>query len=106
MQFGHSSERVTRQIEQLELPLEELETGEAQEIIKAAAADRPLPIRERSQPKRKPLPEHLPRQEAVHEPEHDSACACPACGGTQRRRRRLAVPAGIFRPDTADHPRR
>jgi transposase len=85
MQFGRSSERVTRQIEQLELRLEELETGEAQEIIKAAAADRPPPVRERSQPKRKPLPEHLPRQQVVHEPEHDGACTCPACGGTMAK---------------------
>ena len=29
MQFGRSSERITRQIEQLELQLEELETSEA-----------------------------------------------------------------------------
>ena len=46
MQFGRSSERLTRQIEQLELRLEELEAGEAEEISKAAAEDRPLPIRE------------------------------------------------------------
>jgi Transposase C of IS166 homeodomain len=46
MQFGRSSERLTRQIEQLELRLEELEAGEAEEITKAATEDRPLPIRE------------------------------------------------------------
>jgi transposase len=85
MQFGRSSERVTRQIEQLELRLEELETSEAEEISKAAAEDRPLPIRERRQPKRKPLPEHLPRYEIVHEPENDGACKCPACGGAMAR---------------------
>src|SRR5215469_4516933 len=48
MQFGRSSERV----EQLELQLEELEAGEAGEINKAAAEDRPLPIRETNRPKR------------------------------------------------------
>ena len=85
MQFGRSSERVTRQIEQLELRLEELETGEAEEISKAAAEDRPLPIRERSQPKRQPLPEHLPRQEIVHEPQDDAGCKCPACGGAMAK---------------------
>jgi transposase len=79
------SERVTRQIEQLELRLEELEAGEAEEISKAVSEDRPLPIRERSPPKRKPLPEHLPRQEVVHEPEHDGACTCPACGSAMAR---------------------
>jgi transposase len=82
MQFGRSSERVTRQIE---LRLEELETGEVEELSKAAAENRPLPIRERSQPKRKKLPDHLPRQEVVHEPEHDGACTCPACGGAMAR---------------------
>src|SRR5215472_16492806 len=36
MQFGRSSERITRQIEQLALQLEELETGEAEDLAKAA----------------------------------------------------------------------
>ena len=35
MQFGRSSERLARHIEQLELRLEELEAGEAEEISKA-----------------------------------------------------------------------
>jgi len=85
MQFGRSSERVTQRIEQLELRLEELETSDAEEISKAAAEDRPLPIRDRRQPKRKPLPDHLPRQEVVHQPEHDGACTCPACGGAMAK---------------------
>src|SRR6516162_2298196 len=85
MQFGRSSERVTRQIEQLELRLEELEAGEAEAISQAAREDQPLPIRQRSQPKRKKLPDHLPRQEVVHELEHDGACTCPACGGAMAR---------------------
>jgi transposase len=85
MQFGRSSERLTRQIEQLELRLEELEAGEAEEISKAAAEDQPLPIREGDRPKRKPLPDHLPRQEIVHEPAHDGAGACPGCGGGMAR---------------------
>jgi transposase len=81
MQFGRSSEKVTRQIEQLELQLEELETAEAEEIAKADAEDRPAPVRARSKAKRKPLPEHLPRQEVIHEPADDGACTCPDCGG-------------------------
>jgi transposase len=80
MQFGRSSERITRQIEQLELQLEELETGEAEDIARAAAEDRPEPMRPRVKPKRKPLPDHLPRQEIVHQPEADGACTCPDCG--------------------------
>jgi transposase len=85
MQFGRSSERLTRHLEQLELRLEELEAGEAEEIAKAAAEDRPLPIRDGDRPKRKPLPDHLPRQETVHEPEHNGGCTCPACGGNMAR---------------------
>jgi transposase len=85
MQFRRSSERLTRQIQQLELRLEELETGEAEAITSAAEEDQPLPIRAGDQPKRKPLPDHLPRQETVHEPEHNSACTCPACGGDMAR---------------------
>src|SRR5487761_2114700 len=47
MQFGRSSERITRQIEQLELQLEELETGEAEDFARASAEDRPEPMRQR-----------------------------------------------------------
>src|SRR4051794_6448309 len=81
MQFGRSEERLTRQIEQLELRLEELEAGEAEEIAKAIAEDRPLPIRKRDRPKRKPLPDHLPRQAIVHAPEPSLPMPCgrPAC---------------------------
>jgi transposase len=84
MQFGRSSERITRQIEQLELRLEELETGEAETAAKAEAeadaAEPVAPIRERRKPKRQPLPDHLPRQEVVHQPADDGACNCPDCG--------------------------
>jgi len=80
VQFGRSSERISRQIAQLELQLEELETGEAEDIAKATAEDRPEPIRPRQKPKRRPLPDHLPRQEVIHQPEAAGACVCPDCG--------------------------
>jgi transposase len=80
MQFGRSSERITRQIEQLALQLEELETAEAEEIAKAVAEGGEEPIRSRARPKRKPLPDHLPRQEIVHQPAANGACICPDCG--------------------------
>jgi transposase len=86
MQFGRSSERITRQIEQLELRLEELETGESEAAAKAEAeaegdaAGPVAPVRERRQPKRQPLPDHLPRHEVVHQPTGDGACKCPDCG--------------------------
>jgi transposase len=85
MQFGRSSERITRQIEQLELQLEELETGEAEDAVEAAADDRPAAARDRKKPKRKPLPDHLPRQEIVHEPADNAGCSCPDCGAGMAR---------------------
>jgi transposase len=83
MQFGRSSERISRQIEQLELRLEELQTGEAVDDARAEAAD-PTPAPpppERARPKRKPLPDNLPRRDVVHQPANNAACTCPACGG-------------------------
>lgn len=78
MQFGRSSERVTHQIEQIELQLEELETDGA--VQKEGVELRPSDHRQ-ARPKRQPLPDHLPRQEIVHEPEGEKACVCPDCGG-------------------------
>src|ERR1700753_3364244 len=80
MQFGRSSERITRQLEQLELRLEELETGEAADAAKDEAADPVVPIRERVKPKRKPLPGPLPRGEIAHHPADEGAGTCPDCG--------------------------
>lgn len=82
IQFGRSSEKIARTIEQLELALEELE---AQTPIPAAAAGFAAPDAEPASAKkrcgRQPLPVHLPRHEVVHEP----SCTCPACGGEMRK---------------------
>src|ERR1700753_3167996 len=43
MQFGRSSERISRQIEQLELRLEELETAEAADAARTEASAPPPP---------------------------------------------------------------
>jgi transposase len=82
--FGRSSEKLDRQIEQLELLIGDLEEGQAESEARTAAAagtDTNGPMdakRERGKPGRKPLSDHLPREEIVHEP----ACICPSCGGT------------------------
>ncbi|GGE08063.1 transposase [Polymorphobacter glacialis] len=79
MSFGKSSEKLTREIAQLELALEELETAAAavagDRQRGKIAADRTPPVRA--------LPAHLPRFEIVHEPV-SGTCACPACGGVLR----------------------
>jgi transposase len=82
MSFGVSSERVSRELEQLELRLEEIETAEAQ--AEATAEPAPEPTHQEEAPakkKRRKLPDALPRRDIVHEP----ACTCPACGGAMRK---------------------
>lgn len=78
MTFGQSSEKLTLQIEQLELALEELE-GEAEraDVRKPSVdrGDRPTAIRS--------LPAHLPREEHRIEPAAGT-CTCPDCGGALR----------------------
>jgi transposase len=81
MQFGRSCEKLDHQIVQLELALEDLEEGEA---ARTAASPPPQsqtpdrPKRERRPPVRRPLSEHLPREEIVHA----AGDVCPGCGGT------------------------
>jgi transposase len=88
--FGRSSEKLDRDIEQLELLIGELEEEAAEEEARAGDADPAGPAdpdgeklpsrrtRSRKCPGRAKLPEHLPRETVVHEP----ACTCPDCGGT------------------------
>jgi transposase len=75
LQFGRRSEKWEREIEQLELRLEELQVCSAPAPVAKPAAE------EKTQPVRRVLPEHLPRERVVHEP----TCACPACGVAMRK---------------------
>ena len=79
MQFGRSSEKLDAQIAQLELMLEDLEEGEAARTARRHSVSPDQPRRERRQPVRRPLPDHLPREEIVHHP----GSVCPGCGGTR-----------------------
>jgi transposase len=78
MVFGVKSERGTREIEQLELKLEELETVRAERMV----AERLSSAEDAAKPSRRPLPEHLPREVHTHMP---SSEACPDCGGELRK---------------------
>jgi len=82
-QFGCSSERIDRTIEQLELAIETLDEDHAQRIaaVPAIAVAIGALSEQTAKPARRPLPEHLPREEIVH----GGACSCPNCGGTLRR---------------------
>ncbi len=69
--FGRASEQLDKQIHQLELQLEELETE-----VAALASSQPEPAVIPKKPRRRiNLPEHLPRDERRLE----SACHCPDC---------------------------
>lgn len=87
MQFGRSSEKIERAIDQLELRLEELE-AETPAVSPAASVGEGEPsttIEQTSSSKhkseRRALPAHLPCREIVHEP----SCTCPKCGGEMRK---------------------
>jgi len=89
MIFGRKSEKLTRELEQLELRLEELETTQAADLAAQEAAEAQQPSSPNSdskprpsRPRRKPLPEDLPREVIMHMPEHD---CCPGCGSQLRQ---------------------
>src|SRR5262249_46790526 len=75
MQFGRKSEKLDRQIGQLELRLEDLQADEG---AADTATPRATPRPRREGAGRKPLPDHLEREERVHLPAGEN---CPDCGG-------------------------
>jgi transposase len=81
--FGRSSEKLDRQIEQMEFLLGDLEEGHGEHMasLKRKAPPASLTPRPQEQEKsaRRGLPDHLPRERV----EHAAACACPSCGGTR-----------------------
>jgi transposase len=85
MQFGRKSEKLARQIEQLELRLEELQANQAdsekqvEDTFPPAASCVLSPATKSG---RRPLPEHLTRKIQVHEPKQSK---CPECGGELRK---------------------
>jgi transposase len=82
-EFGRSSEKLAREAEQLELAIEALEEDQAERLaaaspIMAAVVETAA---EAHKPARRPLPDHLPREDISHR----APCACPSCGGALRR---------------------
>lgn len=75
MQFGRRSEQIDATLGQLELSLEELEVVRAERAVKETLASAGEPVK---RPARKPLPDHLPRENVEHTP---AECCCPDCGG-------------------------
>jgi transposase len=78
--FGRSSEKLDAVIAQLELEIEVREEDQAERLADAPAIVRET-VEAATKPARRPLPEHLPREEI----RHPAPCACPACGGPLRK---------------------
>src|SRR5256714_6498777 len=82
-EFGRSSEKLAHEAEQLELAIEALEADQA-ELLATASPSVATVIEsavEAQKPARRPLPEHLPREDMLHA----APCTCPTCGGALRR---------------------
>src|SRR3984957_11690655 len=80
MQFGRSSEKLDRQIEQLELRLEALQQNDAEMV--AAMPEKIASVEPVGRSVRRPLPAHLSREVRTHLPKQQ---ACPDCGGELRK---------------------
>src|ERR1700730_2258483 len=83
MHFGASSEKYDRDLQQLELRLEDLEANQASAelpptVPATVACKQTAPLK----PARRPLPTELPRETETIAPDQE---ACPDCGGTLRR---------------------
>lgn len=87
--FGRSSEQLDLQIAQIELTLQVLQAVAPPSEPAAsapAAIDKAPANRERRQPVRRALPEHLPRETVLHvSPEVRNGCTCKHCGGKLRK---------------------
>lgn len=82
MHFGPSSEKYDRELQQLELRLEDLEANQAAaEPPPAVPATVAWKQTARLKPARRPLPAELPRETETIAPDQE---ACPDCGGTLR----------------------
>jgi len=86
MQFGRKSEKLEREMRQLELQLDDLEESAAESRQRS---ERTLPAaaamvfaRATRKPARRPLPDHLPRQTETYCPKEEN---CPECGGALRK---------------------
>ena len=77
-QYGHSSERRARLIDQMELQLEELQAAATEDEIEATRLAKTTTVAgfQRRRPARKPFPEPLPRECVVIE----APTACSCCG--------------------------
>ena len=79
--FGRSSEKLDREIEQLELLLGDIEESDAERQARTEASDSEASsiLSSKKPSVRTPLPDHLPLETVMHE----APCVCPTCGATK-----------------------
>ncbi|KAF0129134.1 MAG: transposase [Methylocystaceae bacterium] len=77
--FGRSSEKLDRDIEQLELLIGDMEESDAENHARLDRAEPSASTPPKKPSVRAPLPDHLPLETIVH----DAPCVCPTCGGTR-----------------------
>jgi len=82
--FGQSSEKISRQIDLLELVIGDMEEAEAEDEARTASTSSAgqWAASVSRQGNRRPLPDHLPREIVTH----PGPCACPACGSDKLRK--------------------
>lgn len=84
--FGKSSEKLDKQIADLELKIEEEEEANCNQVIEdnleAEAKNNEEKENKKKKPKRNPLPDHLPRIDRTINPDP----ICPECGGDDFRK--------------------
>jgi transposase len=81
--FGKSSEKLDKQISDLELKIEEEEESNCNKVIDSILEESGTnKEKERNKPKRNPLPSHLPREDKVLNPNP----ICPQCGSDDLRK--------------------
>jgi transposase len=77
--FGRSSEKLDRDIEQLELLIGDVEESDAEQHARIEAPESEASSTPKKPSVRAPLPDHLPLETIIH----DAPCVCPTCGGTK-----------------------
>jgi transposase len=85
MQFGRKSEKLARQIEQLELRLEELQSNVGEKELQSpepASVPASWGATAAATATRRAWPDHLPRQTRRHDPKE---AVCPQCQGELRK---------------------
>jgi transposase len=80
--FGKSSEKLDKQISDLELKIEEEEENNCNKVIKNNLEEESDNDKGKNKPKRNPLPAHLPREEKIINPDP----TCPECGSNDLRK--------------------